>query len=305
MFSNYTPQGGFDEYFAAPNQPRSCFEPLISSLGHLGLEEISRSHRAAETLLQQVGATFQLYSGDTDSGERILPFDPLPRLITAGDWAWLEAGLIQRLQAIDLFLGDIYGDQHIINDGVIPREYIETSQGWRPAMVGITPPLERWCHVAGLDLIRDEEGAWKVLEDNLRCPSGVAYYLENRRVMKRMFPSLFHSRTVQAIDDYPSYLLQTLQDLAPWTETPKVVVLTPGSFNSAYFEHSYLAQQMGVELVEGRDLFCEDGRVWLNSTNGSQIVDVIYRRIDDEFLDPACFRPDSLLGVRGLMDVYR
>lgn len=305
MFSNYTPQGGFDEYFAAPNQPRSCFEPLISSLGHLGLEEISRSHRAAETLLQQVGATFQLYSGDTDSGERILPFDPLPRLITARDWAWMEAGLIQRLQAIDLFLGDIYGDQHIINDGVIPRDHIETSQGWRPAMVGITPPLERWCHVAGLDLIRDEEGAWKVLEDNLRCPSGVAYYLENRRVMKRMFPSLFHSRTVQAIDDYPSYLLQTLQDLAPWTETPKVVVLTPGSFNSAYFEHSYLAQQMGVELVEGRDLFCEDGRVWLNSTNGSQIVDVIYRRIDDEFLDPACFRPDSLLGVRGLMDVYR
>jgi len=155
MFSNYKPQGGFDEYFAAPNRPRSCFEPLVSSLGHLGLEEVSRNHRAAETLLQQVGATFQLYGGDTDSDERILPFDPLPRLITAGDWAWLEAGLIQRLQAIDLFLDDIYGDQRIINDGVIPREYVETSQGWRPAMVGITPPLGRWCHVAGLGLIRD------------------------------------------------------------------------------------------------------------------------------------------------------
>ena len=181
MFSNYKPNGGFDEYFAAPNQPRSCFESLISSLGHLGLEEISRSHRAAGTLLQQVGATFQLYgTSEDDSGERILPFDPLPRLITAADWAELQAGLIQRLQAIDLFLSDIYGEQRIITDGVIPRDYIETSQGWRPAMVGITPPLGRWCHVAGLDLIRDEKGTWRFLEDNLRCPSGVAYYLENR-----------------------------------------------------------------------------------------------------------------------------
>lgn len=305
MFSHYAPRGGFDEYFAAPNAPRACLEPLVSSLGSLGLEEITRTHGAAELLLKQLGATFRLNNSDSEGGERILPFDPLPRLIASGEWDGLREGLQQRLEAIDLFLADIYGPQHILNDGVVPRQDVETSQGWRAAMRDVAPPRDRWCHVSGLDLIRDGEGTWHVLEDNLRCPSGVAYHLENRRVMKRMFPSLFRGRTVQAIDDYPSHLLETLQDIAPWSDHPKVVVLTPGSFNSAYFEHSYLAQQMGVELVEGRDLFCDDGRVWLNSTQGRQVVDVIYRRIDDDFLDPRCFRSDSLLGVPGLMDVYR
>ncbi|MFM7238431.1 MAG: circularly permuted type 2 ATP-grasp protein, partial [Cyanobium sp.] len=166
-------------------------------------------------------------------------------------------------------------------------------------------PLDRWCHISGLDLVRDGEGTWRVLEDNLRCPSGVAYFLENRRVMKRMFPSLFMGRTVQPIDDYPSHLLQTLRELAPWTETPKVVLLTPGVYNSAYFEHSYLAQQMGIQLVEGRDLVCQDERVWMRSTAGLEQVDVIYRRIDDDFLDPEVFRSDSMLGVPGLMRAYR
>jgi uncharacterized circularly permuted ATP-grasp superfamily protein len=193
----------------------------------------------------------------------------------------------------------------ILRDGVIPREDVESSQGWRPQMRGITTPLNRWCHISGLDLIRDGEGTWRVLEDNLRCPSGVAYFLENRRVMKRLFPSLFEGRIVQPIDDYPSHLLRTLQDLAPWSDAPRVVLLTPGVFNSAYFEHSYLAQQMGITLVEGRDLICEDGRVWMRSTAGREPVDVIYRRIDDDFLDPTVFRRDSMLGVPGLIDVMR
>jgi uncharacterized circularly permuted ATP-grasp superfamily protein len=202
-------------------------------------------------------------------------------------------------------LADVYGPQNILNDNVIPREDVESSQGWRPEMQGISLPLGRWCHISGLDLIRDGDGNWRVLEDNLRCPSGVAYFLENRRVMKRLFPSLFEGRQIQAIDDYPSHLLRTLQDLAPWSETPRVALLTPGVFNSAYFEHSYLAQQMGITLVEGRDLICENEHVWMRSTAGLQRIDVIYRRIDDDFLDPKVFRRDSVLGVPGLMDAMR
>lgn len=305
MFTDYKPSKGYDEYFSAASEPRSALSPLLSSLGQLGIEEINRNHAAAGMLLKRLGATFRLNGSGERGGERILPFDPLPRLIRSGEWQRLELGLIQRLEAIDSFLGDVYGDQKILNDGVVPREDVESSQGWRPQMQGFKPPLGRWCHISGLDLIRDGQGTWRVLEDNLRCPSGVAYFLENRRVMKRMFPSLFAGRTVQPIDDYPSHLLQTLRDLAPWTDTPKVVLLTPGVFNSAYFEHSYLAQQMGIQLVEGRDLVCEGNRVWMRSTSGLEPVDVIYRRIDDDFLDPAVFRPDSMLGVRGLMEAYR
>ncbi len=304
MFTEYRPSRGYDEYFGADAEPRSALRPLLSSLGRLGIEEINRNHAAAGMLLKRLGATFRLNDSGERGGERILPFDPLPRLIRSGDWQRLERGLIQRLEAIDRFLADVYGEQKILADGVVPREDVESSQGWRPQMQGFQPPLGRWCHISGLDLIRDGNGTWRVLEDNLRCPSGVAYFLENRRVMKRMFPSLFTGPTVQPIDDYPSRLLQTLRDLAPWTETPKVVLLTPGVFNSAYFEHSYLAQQMGIQLVEGRDLTCEGGRLWMRSTAGLEPVDVIYRRIDDDFLDPAVFRPDSMLGVRGLMEVY-
>ena len=304
MFTDYTPNRGYDEYFSANDQPRLALRPLLSSLGRLGLDELNRNHAAAGVLLKRLGATFRLNGSDQRGVERILPFDPLPRLISTSDWLRLERGLIQRLEAIDQFLADVYGDQRILNDKVIPRADVESSQGWRPQMQGFKPPLDRWCHISGLDLVRDGQGTWRVLEDNLRCPSGVAYFLENRRVMKRMFPSLFIGRTVQPIDDYPSHLLQTLRELAPWTETPKVVLLTPGVFNSAYFEHSYLAPQMGIALVEGRDLACQDGRVWMRSTSGLEPVDVIYRRIDDDFLDPAVFRADSMLGVRGLMEVY-
>ena len=304
MFTEYRPKKGYDEYFNAADGPRSALKPLVHSLGALGLDHLNRNHAAAGVLLKRLGATFRLKDSGGQVGERILPFDPLPRLITAGEWEQLERGLAQRLEAIDLFLADVYGPQRIIQDGIIPREDVESSQGWRPVLQGFNPPLDKWCQISGLDLIRDGEGTWRVLEDNLRCPSGVAYFLENRRVMKRMFPSLFSGRVVQPIDRYPSQLLKTLRALAPWTETPRVVLLTPGVLNSAYFEHSYLAQQMGIPLVEGRDLACEDGRVWMRTTRGLEAVDVIYRRIDDDFLDPAVFRSDSMLGVRGLMEVY-
>lgn len=305
MFTDYRPSRGYDEYFSAFDEPRSALRPLLSSLGQLGLEELNRNHAAAGNLLKRLGATFRLNDSGERGVERILPFDPLPRLISSDDWQRLERGLIQRLEAIDLFLADVYGEQRILNDGVLSREDVVSSQGWRPQLLGFKPPLGKWCHISGLDLVRDGQGTWRVLEDNLRCPSGVAYFLENRRVMKRMFPSLFSGRTVQPIDDYPSHLLRSLRELAPWTETPNVVLLTPGVYNSAYFEHSYLAQQMGIQLVEGRDLVVQDERVWLRSTGGLELVDVIYRRIDDDFLDPTVFRSDSVLGVAGLMGAYR
>jgi uncharacterized circularly permuted ATP-grasp superfamily protein len=305
MFTDYRPSRGYDEYFSAFDEPRSALRPLLSSLGQLGLEELNRNHAAAGNLLKRLGATFRLNDSGERGVERILPFDPLPRLISSDDWQRLERGLVQRLEAVDLFLADVYGEQRILNDGVLPREDVVSSQGWRPQLLGFKPPLGKWCHISGLDLVRDGQGTWRVLEDNLRCPSGVAYFLENRRVMKRMFPSLFSGRTVQPIDDYPSHLLRSLRELAPWTETPNVVLLTPGVYNSAYFEHSYLAQQMGIQLVEGRDLVVQDERVWLRSTSGLELVDVIYRRIDDDFLDPTVFRADSVLGVAGLMAAYR
>ena len=306
MFTDYRPSVGYDEYFSdQAASPRADLAPLLASLGQMGLPELNRNHASASHLLRRLGATFRLNDSGLNGGERILPFDPLPRLISRREWAQLERGLLQRLEAIDCFLADVYGRQRILNDGVIPRQDVESSSGWRPQLQGIELPLNRWCHISGLDLIRDGQGTWRVLEDNLRCPSGVAYFLENRRVMKRLFPSLFEGRTVQPIDDYPSHLLRTLQDLAPWSDSPRVVILTPGIYNSAYFEHSYLAQQMGIPLVEGRDLICEDGRVWMHSTNGRRPVDVIYRRIDDDFLDPSVFRSDSMLGVHGLMEALR
>ena len=200
MFTEYRPNHGYDEYFChEQSSPRADLEPLLSSLGQIGLVELNRSHASASNLLRRLGATFRLNGTGLNGGERILPFDPLPRLIHRQEWAKLECGLIQRLEAIDRFLADVYGPQQILKDGVIPREDVESSQGWRPQLQGIQLPLNRWCHVSGLDLIRDEHGTWRVLEDNLRCPSGVAYFLENRRVMKRLFPSLFAGRTVQAL----------------------------------------------------------------------------------------------------------
>jgi len=228
MFKEYQPSHGYDEYFCKKQAaPRADLEPLLNSLGQIGMAELQHNHACASNLLRRLGATFRINGSGAHADERILPFDPLPRLIHKREWVILEEGLLQRLDAIDHFLADIYGPQNILNDNVIPREDVESSQGWRPEMQGISLPLGRWCHISGLDLIRDGDGNWRVLEDNLRCPSGVAYFLENRRVMKRLFPSLFEGRQIQAIDDYPSHLLRTLQDLAPWSETPRVALLTP------------------------------------------------------------------------------
>ena len=215
MFESYVPIGGFDEYMSPSHTPRKAMGALMDQLGALGLPQLNENHRAAEQLLKRLGATFRLYNSNSEASERILPFDPLPRLIDQQDWAVLEAGLIQRLEAIDLFLSDIYGEQKIIKDGIIPAEDILSSQGWRPQMQDVVPPLARWCHISGLDLIRDGDGTWRVLEDNLRCPSGVAYFLENRRVMKQLFGGLFQSQRITPIDNYASQLLQTLQEMAP------------------------------------------------------------------------------------------
>jgi uncharacterized circularly permuted ATP-grasp superfamily protein len=250
-----------------------------------------------------MGITFNVY-GDTAGTERIFPFDLVPRIVAASEWDHVERGLKQRIRALNLFLDDIYHEQKIVKDGVIPAEIIHSARCFRAPCVGINPPLGVWCHVTGTDLVRHRDGQIYVLEDNLRCPSGVSYVLANRVVMKRTFPQVFESSRIRPVDDYPSRLLDMLESLSPpGVDSPRVVVLTPGIYNSAYFEHSFLAQQMGVELVEGRDLIVSDGLVWMRTTKGFERVDVIYRRIEDDFLDPAVFRADSVLGVPGLMDV--
>jgi uncharacterized circularly permuted ATP-grasp superfamily protein len=252
-----------------------------------------------------MGITFNVY-GDSAGTERIFPFDIIPRIVDSTEWKWVERGLKQRVYALNLFIDDIYHEQKIIKDKVIPEGLINSARSFRQACVGLNPPRGIWCHITGTDLVRDSDGQIYVLEDNLRCPSGVSYVLQNRVVMKRTFPQVFESSRIRPVDDYPSRLRDMLESVAPaGVESPRVVVLTPGIHNSAYFEHSFLAQQMGVELVEGRDLVVSDGFVWMRTTKGFERVDVIYRRIDDDFLDPKTFRPDSVLGVPGLMDVYR
>ncbi len=304
-FDDYDPGDFYDELFIAKGQPRPEVAPLIERINSLSINELQHRQQAAQKALLQLGATFNVYS-DTQGTERVLPFDIIPRIVTAPDWAWLERGLKQRIKALNLFLSDIYGDQKIVKDGIIPEEIITSSKGFLPPCVGLQPPRGIWCHITGTDLVRDRDGQWYVLEDNLRCPSGVSYVLENRRVMKTTLPIVFNRMPILPVDDYPGQLLETLLNLAPPSlPDPTVVVMTPGQYNSAYFEHSFLAQQMGVELVEGRDLVVADGYLQMKTTKGLKRVDVVYRRIDDEFLDPTAFRADSMLGVAGLMDVYR
>ncbi|HIK20659.1 MAG TPA: circularly permuted type 2 ATP-grasp protein [Synechococcus sp. M44_DOE_062] len=305
-FDAYDPGEGFyDELFLGRNQPRPEAIPLIERIHSLEEGELQQRQAAAQAALFQMGVTFNVY-GDSQGTERIFPFDIIPRIVSASEWQRLEKGLKQRIHALNLFIDDVYHDQKILKDRVIPAELIETAKGFLRPCVGLNPPGRIWCHVTGTDLVRDRDGTWYVLEDNLRCPSGISYVLENRRVMKSTFPSLFNTMGIRPVDDYPSHLLDTLLYLAPpQLANPTVVVLTPGIYNSAYFEHSFLAQQMGVELVEGRDLVVADGYLQMRTTKGLQRVDVIYRRIDDDFIDPLAFRPDSLLGVPGLFEVYR
>ncbi len=305
MFQDYDPEGYFDETFSPGGEPRPAAAMLTGRIRELGLEELRRRQEAAESSFLHSGITFNVYGSD-EGTEKIWPFDIIPRIIDASEWDRIERGLQQRVTALNLFIHDVYNDRKIINDKVVPSELVFSSKTFREGCVGLNPPHGIWCHITGTDLVRDGDGQFYVLEDNLRCPSGVSYVLENRRVMKQTFPQLFETSSIRPVDDYPSRLLEALQYLAPQTDTtPKVVLLTPGVFNSAFFEHAFLARQMGIELVEGRDLTVSSGFVYMRTTSGFERVDVIYRRVDDDFLDPDVFRADSLLGVKGLMQVFR
>jgi uncharacterized circularly permuted ATP-grasp superfamily protein len=304
-FTGYDTAGFYDEMIAADGRPRAGTAPLVQRIAALPAGELLQRQRAAEEALLQLGITFNVY-GEAAGTERIFPFDIIPRIVEATDWVYIERGLKQRIQALNCFIDDIYHAQKIVKDGVVPEYLIRSAKHFLPPCVGLHPARGVWCHVIGTDLVRDRDGQLYVLEDNLRCPSGVSYVLENREVLKATFPRVFEDSRVRPVEEYPSRLLGTLQSLAPAAvASPTVVVLTPGIYNSAYFEHAFLAQQMGVELVEGRDLAVADGWVWMRTTRGLERVDVIYRRIDDDFLDPQVFRADSLLGVPGLMEVYR
>jgi uncharacterized circularly permuted ATP-grasp superfamily protein len=305
LFASYDTSGFFDEIMLSAGCPRPEAALLVRKLESFSPEELRRRQHTAERVLLQMGITFNVY-GDSAGAERIFPFDIVPRIVSATEWERIERGLKQRVHALNQFIDDIYHEQHILKDGIVPAELVRSAQSFRPACVGLHPPQGIWCHITGTDLVRDRDGQMYVLEDNLRCPSGVSYVLENRHVMKRTFPEAFEASQVQPVDDYPSRLLDMLQYVATAARgVPNVVVLTPGIFNSAYFEHTFLARQMGVELVEGGDLVVADGFVCMRTTRGLQRVDVIYRRLDDDALDPLTFRPDSLLGVPGLMNVYR
>ena len=304
-FAAYQTDGFYDEMFEPSGQPRPHARLLVETIQSLPFSQLLSCKHSSEQLLLQMGITFNVY-GDTSGTERIFPFDLVPRIVPAEEWAWIERGLRQRVHALNEFIHDIYHDQKILNDGIIPREIILSAKSYRPQCQGLEPPRKVWCHIAGIDLVRDGNGQIYVLEDNLRVPSGVSYVLENRQILKRTFPQVFEGLSIRPVDDYPSRLLEMLESLAPPSvRSPRVVVLTPGIYNSAYFEHSFLAQQMGVQLVEGRDLLVKGSDVYMRTTKGLERVDVIYRRVDDDFLDPEAFRPDSLLGVPGLMRVYR
>ncbi len=304
-FSGYNVGEFFDEMFGDAGKPRASARTLVRNIESLPEGELASRQSAAERALLQAGITFNVY-GERAGAEKIFPFDLVPRIVSATEWSRIERGLKQRIHALNLFINDLYHDQKIIKDGVVPGEILLSSKAYRKQCEGFNPPRGIWCHVTGTDLIRHGDGNIYVLEDNLRCPSGVSYVLENRRVMKSMFPQVFAALKIRPVVNYPSRLRDMLEFLAPDHVTgPRCVLLTPGIYNSAYFEHSFLAQQMGIELVEGRDLVVDDGFICMRTTKGFERVDVIYRRLDDDFLDPESFRPDSMLGVPGLMEVYK
>jgi uncharacterized circularly permuted ATP-grasp superfamily protein len=305
-FDSYQTEGFHDEMFDSEGAPRPEAKLLVETVESLKEGQLLRYQKTAERLLLQMGITFNVY-GDSAGTEKIFPFDLIPRIVAAKEWDRIERGLRQRIHALNEFIDDIYHGQRILKDKVIPEEVIRSAASFRPQCRGIDPPGRVWCHITGTDLVRHGDGVVYVLEDNLRVPSGVSYVLENRDLMKRTFPQVFEGLNIRPVDDYPGRLLETLESIAPAgvSEKPVVVLLTPGMYNSAYFEHSFLAKKMGIPLVEGSDLAVEGGRVWMRTTKGLRRVDVIYRRIDDDFLDPETFRPDSLLGVPGLVEAYR
>lgn len=297
----YRDSSAFDELLDDEGQPRV---PLIGErLREIPLDVLRGRQAAAAARLLEYGITFTVY-GHNDGTEKVWPFDIVPRVIQRHEWQSIEDGLKQRVRALNLFLDDIYGEQRILAEDVIPRELIETSACFNRKLSGFRPSQGVWTHIVGTDLIRDADGSVYVLEDNARCPSGVSYVLENREAMKRVLPEVFEGAQIAAVDAYPERLLEMLTDVAPERDEPVAVLLTPGPYNSAYFEHCFLAQRMGIELVSSADLAVHDDVVWMKTTRGLQRVDVIYRRIDDDFLDPKFFREDSMLGVPGLMNAY-
>ncbi|HWI18079.1 MAG TPA: circularly permuted type 2 ATP-grasp protein, partial [Vicinamibacterales bacterium] len=304
-FGAYQLDAAWDEMFAPDGAPRPHYQALFDLARELPAEEFRRRKQEADLSFLHQGITFTVYGKD-EGTERIFPHDLLPRIITQAEWSVIERGLEQRIRALNEFLKDIYHEGRILNDGVVPRELVYTCRHFRRPMKGMRVPRDIYITVTGSDLIRHPDGRFLVLEDNLRVPSGVSYMLTSRQVMRRIFPSLFRHSRVQPIEDYSQALLATLRSLAPHGRPdPTIVLLTPGVYNSAYFEHTYLARQMGIELVEGRDLAVHDGMVYMRTTAGLRRVDVIYRRIDDDFIDPLAFRKDSILGVPGLFNCYR
>jgi uncharacterized circularly permuted ATP-grasp superfamily protein len=304
LFARYDLDSSFDEMFSAGHKPRDAYRLLFDRLLELPATEWRHRQQAADRAFLNQGVTFTVYGND-EGTERIFPYDILPRIITGAEWSVVERGLAQRLLALNLFLKDIYHEGRILAEGVVPRELVYSCPHYRREMCGVRVRRDTYVSVAGTDLVRVEDGGFAVLEDNLRVPSGVSYMLANRQVMKRVFPGLFSRYRVRPIDHYGQQLLGTLRALAPRPNDPTIVVLTPGVHNSAYFEHTFLARQMGVELVEGRDLFVHDNVVYMRTTGGPRRVDVIYRRVDDDFIDPLAFRRDSQLGVAGLFNAYR
>jgi uncharacterized circularly permuted ATP-grasp superfamily protein len=305
IFEGYDPGVFHDEMFGSNGEVRSYCAPLLNRMENLSEREFLDRKAASELYFVRQGITFNVYH-DNRGMERIFPFDPVPRVIPANEWELLEAGLTQRIIALNLFLHDIYHDQQILKDEVIPRHYIENAKHYRPEFRGVDVPADIYIHICGSDMIKGTDGTYYVLEDNGRCPSGASYLLENRNALKRAFPEIFNTLGVRPVDSYPRDLLNMLHHISPRREAdPVCVLLTPGCYNSAYFEHCYLAREMGIEIVEGRDLVVKDNFVYMRTTHGLVRVDVIYRRIDDDFIDPTVFRKDSVLGVPGLMNAYR
>jgi uncharacterized circularly permuted ATP-grasp superfamily protein len=297
--------GFFDEMFGREAGALSHYQKLRCAFNQITHDDFKTKRNSVDLAFLRQGVTFNVY-GDSRGTERIFPFDLVPRIIPAKEWEHIERGLVQRITALNLFLHDIYHEQRIVKDGVVPAHYILSGKHFRREFVNFAVPKDIYIHVCGTDLIRDDKGQYMVLEDNGRCPSGVSYVLENRRAMKRTFPGMFENVGVRPVEHYPQELLKSLQHLAPaGVAEPTIALLTPGAHNSAYFEHTYLARQMGIEIVEGRDLLVRDERVFMRTTKGLRPVHVIYRRIDDDFLDPTVFRRDSMLGVPGLIRAYR
>jgi len=296
---------GFDEAFEKDGFPRPHYASVVESLGHLTTRQIKHRGKLQEVSLRNQGITFNVY-GDGEGEERVFPFDFVPRVIPMEEWGRIEDGLVQRVTALNLFLKDVYTDQRILEEKVVPYDLIFSRPDFRRELLGAIPPRDVFTHVVGTDLIRDEDGSYVVLEDNCRCPSGVSYVIENRNILQRTFPELFSSLSVAPVRNYPDMLLETLHYVSPHNVTRGLsVVLTPGRANSAYYEHSFLAREMGVMLVENHDLIVEENYVFVKTTEGRRQVSVIYRRTDDPFLDPLVFRRDSVLGVPGLISAYR